>query len=197
MPLITIKRKLISLFAKAFKRYCYPYYILKSKILSLFVGQESLAYVLYSCLYPEMVLKIGGAKIGKNVRIHRWLILHESKGTFENLEICDDVFIGKSCIIDLSDKVKIGNRCSIGMAVKIITHNNAGDSCLSAKIPNETSPVEIMDDSIINWGAIIIKGTLVKPRTVVFPGSVVSGVLKEDSIYCGNPARVIPQKQLE
>lgn len=174
--------------------YFYLYYRLKVKFLKVLVGHEAVAYVLYNSLFPSIVLKIGGATVGKNVRVNRWLILHESRGTCKNLEIGDDVFLGKSVMIDLSEKVQIGNRCAIGMGVKIITHANFGDSTLSENYPPDKAGVEIRDDSVINWGCIINKGTRIMEKVIVLPGSVVNGTLKECSIYCGNPARIIPQK---
>jgi acetyltransferase-like isoleucine patch superfamily enzyme len=178
---------------RALWAYLYLYYRIKNALLTLVVGEEALAYVLHDSLLPLIVLKIGKAKIGKNVRLGRWLTLHESKGSFQNLEIGDDVFIGKNVLIDLSDKVNVGNRCGIGMNVTIITHLNFGDSKLSAEFPICKAPVEIFEDSVINWGCIVLKGTSIMREVIILPGSVVSGVLKEASTYGGNPARLIPR----
>ena len=52
-----------------------------------------------------------------------------------------------------------------------------------------------MDDAVINWGCIIVKGTKVRNKVIVLPGSVVQGDLKEGAIYSGQPALVIPQVQ--
>lgn len=170
------------------------YYKVKAMLLSILVREDALSYVLQSALFPEIVLKIGGAQVGKNVRVLRNLFIHESRGSFHNFTIGDDVFLGARVIIDLSAPVSIGNRCAIGMDVKIITHINLGDSCLAEKYPPESASVVISDDAIINWGVIVNKGTSVGNRVVVLPGSVVSGILKEDQMYAGNPARPIPQK---
>ena len=178
---------------RALRAYLHLYYRMKCALLTFVVGEEALAYVLHASLLPLIVLRIGKAKIGKNVRVGRWLTLHESKGTFKNLEIGDDVFIGKSVLIDLSDNVKVGNRCGIGMNVTIITHLNFGPSKLSAEFPTSKAPVEILEDSVINWGCIVLKGTRIRREVIILPGSVVSGALKEASTYGGNPARLIPR----
>ncbi len=170
------------------------YYYAKAKVLGFVLGSDALAYVLHDSLFPDIVLRMGGAKIGKNTRIHRWLVLHETRGTFENLVIGDDVFLGKNVTIDLTAKVEIGNRCAVGMNVKIITHSNFGDSVLSSTYPPEAEAVEIMDDSVINWGCIVLKGSRIMPKTILLPASVVGGVAREGSVYGGNPARLIPQK---
>ena len=175
---------------KSIRLWLYAYYYAKSRVRAFVVGDDGLASVLYDSLVPDIALRIGGAKIGRNVRVHRHLVLHESRGSFRNLEIGDDVFIGRSCTIDLSDRVRIGNRCGIGMGVQVITHINLGDSCLSQRHPPETAPVEIMEDSVVLWGCILNKGTVIERQTLVLPGSVVSGRLAQGSTYCGNPARV-------
>ncbi len=181
---------------KAIALWLHIYYRIRIALLKPIVGQEALAYTLHDSLAPGLVLKIGGAKLGSNVRVGRWLVIHESRGSFKNLEIGSDVFIGKRVIIDLTDKVKIGNRCAIGMDVRIITHSNFGQSVLSGSYPPQAAGVEIMDDAIVNWGCIVLKGTLIRERSITLPGSVVSGTLRSDAVYVGNPARILPQKQI-
>jgi acetyltransferase-like isoleucine patch superfamily enzyme len=170
------------------------YYQIRFWFLRLVVGENAWEYLLHDSLFPILVLKMAGAEVGRNVRIGRWLVLHESQGSFNKLNIGDGVYIGKNVTIDLTDNVNIGNRCAIGMNVQIITHSNFGDSQLKTAYQKETTPVTIGDDCIINWGAIVLKGTLMEDRVIVLPGSVVIGHLKSGCIYVGNPARVIPQK---
>jgi acetyltransferase-like isoleucine patch superfamily enzyme len=182
----TIVKKLI-------KYIFYIYYLIKIKIITLILGNEAISFVLYDSYFPLLVLKIGGAKIGKNVRINRWLTIHESKGNFVNLIIGDDVFVGKHVLIDLSERIVIKDRCAIGMNVCIITHRNFGDSLLKREYPSEVNCVIVNEDTIINWGVIINKGTIIGPKVIVLPGTVVSGRLKEKTTYVGNPMRVLPR----
>ncbi len=188
--------KLVWLFAlkvitNPLRAWLYFYYWVKATILRGIVGPEALAYVLHDSLFPVTVLKLGGAKVGGDVRVHRWLTLHETQGTFHNLEIGDGVFIGKNVLIDLSDHVRIGNRSGLGMNTTIITHSNFGRSILSKVHSPSTAPVEIMDDCGIGWGCIINKGTIMNNRVILLPGTVVAGTLSEDCKYGGNPARRI------
>lgn len=173
--------------------YFYLYYVLKVAVLKLVIGSEAIAYVLHDSFFPDLVLKIGGARIGSGVRVGRWLTIHESRGTFKNLEIGDDVFIGKRVLIDLSANVKIGNRCSVGARTTIITHVNYGSSSLSVMYPRSESDVVMLDDSQIAWGCIIVKGTVIGKQVLVLPGSVAGGTLKDGATYGGNPARQLPR----
>lgn len=182
---------LIKVCKSPLRAYFYFYYWIKIKFLAMIAGEEAIAYVLHDSFFPDIVLRLGGAKIGTDVRVQRWLTLHETRGTFRNLEIGDGVFIGKNVLIDLTNKVKIGSRSGIGMNSIIITHSNFGRSCLSESYPPSSAPVEIMEDCGIGWGCLINKGTQVSPRVILLPGAVVTGMLPEDSTFGGNPARRI------
>lgn len=190
-----MKVLLRNLYWKAISAIVYPYYWIKIQLLKPFVGQEALAYVLYSSVFPIKVLKLGGARIGDGVRIGRWITIHESRGSFRNLQIGDDCFVGKHVLIDLSDKVTIGNRCGLGMYSLVITHENFGRSKLGQNRPPSTASVEIRDDASVSWGCIVNKGTKVLPLAMVLPGAVISGTIGEASECGGNPARVNPLKR--
>lgn len=172
---------------------CLAYYWLRIRILAFIGVEDALSITLERCIFPDLVLGLSGAKLGENVRVHRGLLIHESRGSFEKLSIGDDVFLGSRVIIDLTDEVRIGNRAAIGMDVKIITHSNYGSSSLSEIYPPEQAPVIIEDDAVVNWGSILLKGTVASSRSIVAPGSVAGGVLQPNRVYCGNPARPSPQ----
>lgn len=165
------------------------YYRFKVQLYKIIVGREAAAYVLYDSLKPEMVLKMYGAKIGRNVRINRWLILHETDNDFSNLTIGNDVHIGKNVFIDLSGKVKIGNRVGISMFSKIMTHQNLGDSCLNVKYPKVKGDIEIPEDVVISSSVTILFPTKLAEKTLVSAGSVVRGEYGDSCILMGNPAR--------
>lgn len=165
------------------------YYRFKVQLYKIVVGRESAAYILYESIRPEIVLRMYGAKIGRKVRINRWLILHETNNDFSNLIIGNDVHIGKHVLIDLSGKVKIGNRVGISMFSKILTHQNLGDSYLNKKYPKEKGDIEIPDDVVISAGATILFPTKLAEKTLVSAGSVVRGEYENSCVLIGNPAR--------
>lgn len=51
--------------------------------------------------------------------------------------------------------------------------------------------IDIKDDCYVGWGAIILPGTTIGPRTVIGAGAVVKGVVPPNSVVVGNPARVV------
>jgi len=172
------------------------YYQIRYFLMRIVVGANAWEYLLHDSLFPIIVLKLAHAKLGKNVRVGRWLTLHETRGSFANLEIGSDVFIGKNVTIDLTQKVTIGDRSAIGMNTMIITHSNFGDSVLKTAYQKESMPVSIGNDCVINWGSVILKGTKIDDRVIILPASLVQGHLHSGYTYSGNPARMIPQKDL-
>lgn len=151
------------------------YYRIKIALYKCLVGNEALSYVLYNSLFPVIVLKIGGATIGKGTRVQRWLTIHESSGAFKNLIIGNKVHIGKHVFIDLSEKVTIKDRVAIAMFSKILTHRNFGDSKLSNVHKTICKPVIIGEDTVLNINAIILHGTKLGSNIVILPNSVVRG----------------------
>lgn len=166
------------------------YYRLKIALYGYLVGNEALSHVLYKCLFPEVVLRIGGATIGIGTRINRGLTIHESSGSFKNLFVGDHVHIGKFVFIDLSGRVTIGNRVTIAMFARILTHQNLGDSQLSSQYPPIKGSIEIPDDVVISCASIVLFPTKLAKTTLISAGSVVRGEYREPCILRGNPARV-------
>ncbi len=170
--------------------YLRVFYRAKAALLSLFVGDEALACVLHDSLFPALVLQIGGAKLGRNTRINRWLTIHESRGSFRNLTVGDDVHIGKHVLIDLTGRVTIGNRAGIGMFSRVLTHQNLGGSALSEKYPPEAGDIIIPDDVVLAAGSMMLYPTVLQPGTLVSAGSVTRGTYDRAGVLVGNPARM-------
>jgi carbonic anhydrase/acetyltransferase-like protein (isoleucine patch superfamily) len=56
-------------------------------------------------------------------------------------------------------------------------------------------PVRIGNNVWIGFRCIILPGATIENRVLIGAGSVVSGVLKSDSIYAGDPAKFIRNRQ--
>jgi acetyltransferase-like isoleucine patch superfamily enzyme len=168
------------------------YYRLWCWINHAILGENALSVVVERALFPGTALKALGGQIGKNVRVHRGLYLHEARNSLKNLQIGDNVFLGARLMFDLTDQVVIESNTAVGMNVTIITHANFGDSARAADHPPESAPVKICRDAVVNWGATLNKGTVVSPGCIILPGSVVAGTLLPGATYAGNPARPLP-----
>jgi acetyltransferase-like isoleucine patch superfamily enzyme len=164
-------------------------YRLKILLYRCLIGKEALSHVLYYSLFPEVVLKIGGATIGNGTRVSRWLTIHESRGSFGGLSIGDNVHIGKHVFIDLADRVTIKDRAGIGMFSKIITHRHYGDSQLKRRLSTIRKAVVIGQDTVLCANAILLAGTELGSMCHVLPNSVVQGSYSDGVTLVGNPAR--------
>lgn len=167
------------------------YYKLKFFTYRLLVKEEAASYVLYESLFPLVVLEMFGAKIGENVRVNRWLILHETKNSFKNLIVGNDVHIGKNVFIDLSEPVIIGNRVTISMFSKILTHQTLGDTVLSEIYPSQKRQVFLPDDVFIGINSTLLCTAQIKEKTLVGANTLVKEQYDSSYILAGNPAKII------
>ena len=167
------------------------YYRAKIALFARFLGPEAIAVVLYHSLFPWYVLELGGAKLGRHVRVQGSLLLHECGGSFATLTVGDRVHIGKGVLIDLSSPVTIGNRVTIAMYSRILTHQNVGDSALAKAYPPITGPLCIPDDVVLGVGCTLLFPTKLTAGTFVAAGAVVRGHHPESVLLAGVPARCV------
>lgn len=105
------------------------------------------------------------------------------------------IFNPKNINIDLQNPklIKIGNNVKITSGVIILTHDYSW-SVLAVKydeIFGNVSPVKIGNNVFIGMNAIILKNTNIGDNVIIGAGSVVSGNIESNSVYCGNPAKKI------
>jgi acetyltransferase-like isoleucine patch superfamily enzyme len=157
-----------------------------------FVGGHAAEHVLQDAIRPDIVLAMFGARLGRNVRVYRGLMLHETNNDFSNLVVGNDVHIGKGVVLDLSGRLEIGDRVGIGMGARIFTHQNLGDSSLRHLHPPVKGDVRIADDVVLSANCLVLYPTRLAAGTLVSAGSVVRGVYTEPCVLIGNPARALP-----
>ena len=133
-----------------------------------------------------LILKIAGVKINNlsGLVVRKNIFIEYPK----NLILEEGVQINVNCYIGNNENVRIGKNSRLAAGVMILTVRHKG---LNFKGPDIWSPVIIGDGVHIGAAAILMPGTIIGKNTIVGPGSVVSGTLKDDAIYMGNPARYI------
>lgn len=89
--------------------------------------------------------------------------------------------------------LKIGKKVLVTSGVKILTHDYswAVITELYGDCVGGVSPVFIGDNVFIGVNTVILKGTYIGNNIIIGASSVVSGKLKGNSVYAGNPARRI------
>lgn len=103
------------------------------------------------------------------------------------------VKIGKGCRIwgkidTKYPKVSIGNNVILGDESRILTH------CPIRGVNTKKMPIKIGNNVWIGFRCIILPGTIIEDRVLIGAGSIVSDIVKSDSIYAGNPAKFIRKR---
>jgi acetyltransferase-like isoleucine patch superfamily enzyme/acyl carrier protein len=91
------------------------------------------------------------------------------------------------------DMVTIGNNVSIAPNVHLVTHDATGWHLARIGVTDAASrlgSIVVHDDCGIGYGAMILPGVSIGPRSVVGAGSVVRTDVPPETVVLGNPARV-------
>jgi len=122
---------------------------------------------IYFKLFPYERLKKSGANLGKNI------------------------FFGEGVYIELENAklLQIAEGVTLSAFCKIILHDSSLNNVKGFDVLY--GKVIIGKNAYIGAGSIILPGSVIGENTIVGAGSVVKGVLKENSIYAGNPVRYL------
>jgi len=151
--------------------------------------------LLHFCIVPQLrarLLKLFGARVGKNVRIYEITLINLNSG-FKNLIIEDDVHIGTGCMLDLAGKIILRRGATLSPRVTIITHVNPGikhNSPLASLYPSSVGNVEIGEYAWIGASSTVLKGAKVGNCAVIGACSLVNENIPEKTVAFGLPAKV-------
>lgn len=134
------------------------------------------------------LLRLSGAKIGKNVRVCSSVtIIGDSR-----LSIGDNTWVGHDCMIVCSAPIQIGNnvniapRCYIGTGtheIDIVGNSVAGKG--------KSLPVTIADGCWICAGCIVLPGVSVGEKSICASGAVVNRDVENNELVGGVPIQHI------
>ena len=127
-----------------------------------------------------LILKMFGAKIGKDVRIKPGLYIHYPW----KLSIGDHSWIAE-CRIENLAQVTIGANVCVSQQAMLLTGNH---NYKTVGFDLITQPIVLENGSWIGARAIVCPGIIVKSHAVLTVGSVATKDLEPYSIYQGNPA---------
>ena len=169
---------------------------LASLILFKFYGYEALNVFLRNLPSRKinLILRQFGAKIGKNVRIKSPLIIHnadKNKIIYSNLQIGDEVYIGRDCIIDLMGKLKIKNNVTISHRVILNTHIDLRESHILKKkhYPSTVGQITIKKGTYIGSNVTVLQNVIIGSNSVIGAFSLVNGNIKSGFRAFGVPCR--------
>ena len=127
------------------------------------------------------LLRILGARIGKNVKIRPTVIV---KG-IRNIEIGNNVYIGEgSILVGNGAKITIGDDVMIAENVYISTQNHRfRDSSVAMKEQGfKNSPVLIEDNVWLAHSSIVLAGTTIRSGSVIAANVVSPKNVERDSL---------------
>ena len=135
------------------------------------------------------ILRRFGAKIGKSVLIkphvnikHPWL-----------LEIGDHCWIGENVWIDNLAKVHLANHVCISQGAMLLTGNHNYKKTTFDLMIGE---IRLNDGVWIGAQATVCPGVTCESHAILSVGSVANKDLKAFTIYQGNPAKAIRQREI-
>jgi putative colanic acid biosynthesis acetyltransferase WcaF len=136
------------------------------------------------------VLKLFGAKIGKNVNIKPKVnIKYPWK-----LTIGDYTWIGEHVWIDNLDDVRIGKNCCLSQGAMLLCGNHNHTKPTFDLI---TKPIILKDGAWVGAQAVVCPGVTMENNAILTVSSVATKNLEANSIYQGNPAVKIKDRKIE
>lgn len=121
-------------------------------------------------------------------------VFSRERGTEGEFFVGQGSHIANGCVIDISGNLSIGNNVALGSNCTIYTHNHKYDdnSAVAAwKAGIIIKDVVIDDGAWIGSNVTILPGVRIGRRSVIAAGSVVTKDVEPESLYGGNPARLI------
>ena len=124
-------------------------------------------------------------KIGRNVKIS----YDATFTSFSNIEIRDDVFLGKNFYCSVSKTITIKSRVMFGANCSIIggdhKFNDPTDNMRYTSKFGDNRDIIIEEDCWIGHGTIILKKAFLAEGCIVGANSLINAPLKPYSIYVG------------
>ncbi len=156
-----------------------------------------LVYGLFRLIpYPQIrtvYLRLWGAHIGSNCIIHDVKFFNFYRGTFRNLTLGNECFIGNDVLLDLAAPITLGNQVTIAERSVVLTHSNVGygDHPLQKYLPAKTAAVTIESGSFIGANTVVLCGVNIGAQVAIGSASLVDSHIPAKSLFGGVPARLI------
>ena len=140
-----------------------------------------------------LVLRLGGARIGRNVVIDRIRLFNLYRMGLPAIRIGDCCYLGDDTLLDLAERITLGDHVTIAERVIILTHLNVGykDHPLQPCFPARAAAVTIERGAFVGANATILCGVTIGECAFVAAGAVVTKDVPSWTLVGGVPARVI------
>src|SRR5690348_5760333 len=129
----------------------------------------------------------------------RYLLINFSSGDLKiRLLRSTGMKIGENCSINTNNfstepfLIEIGNHVAIANGTRFVTHDGAA-WVIRQEIPelDVFGEIKVGDNTFIGSNSLILPGTRIGCNCVIGAGSVVRGIIPDNSVAIGNPAKII------
>jgi len=185
----------------------YPLFDVARKIMQKALYIFMFSFAPFYSLRKYYYFKTTKIKIGRNITVigQAYDILIGNETEIYNNVVFEfnrnsKIRIGMKCIISYGvviscqKELQIGNLCMIGeySSIRDTTHDYCSSIIRNGK--DYSSSIIIGDNVWIGRGCIILPGTVIGNGVVVGANSTIKGILNENTIYAGNPAKEIKKR---
>ncbi|MEP7168039.1 MAG: WcaF family extracellular polysaccharide biosynthesis acetyltransferase [Bacteroidota bacterium] len=145
---------------------------------------------LFAFMAPKIfLLRLFGAKIGKGAVIKTRVVIKFPWF----LEIGDNVWLGEAAWIENQGKIKIGNNCCLSQGAMLLTGNH---NFKKTTFDLMVGDITLEEGVWIGAHAIVCPGVTCKSHSVLSVKSVATETLEPYSVYKGNPAVKIRDREI-
>lgn len=140
-----------------------------------------------------LVLKLLGASIGDNTIILNVSFMNLYRGSFANLIVGNNCYLGKGVLLDLAGKIRLADEVTVAERSILITHMNVGykDHPLQKIYPSKVDKISIGRGTFIGVGSIILPGVSIGEKCLIAAGSVVTKDIESNKFAAGVPAKYL------
>ena len=137
-----------------------------------------------------LALRLFGAKIGSGVVIKPAVNVKYPW----RLKIGDRVWIGERVWLDNLDTIEVGSDCCISQGAYLCTGNHDWSDAAFGLI---VKPIVVEDGAWIGARATVLPGVTIRTHSVAGAGAVISHDTEPYTIWQGNPAIMVKQRQIK
>lgn len=141
----------------------------------------------------SVLLRILGARVGRDTVLHAFTLINVDRGGFRNLRIGPRCFVGENCTIDLAAPVVLEADVTLAPEAMVLTHMNVGfrDHPLQQSFPSVTRGVTIHTGCFVGARATILPGVEVGRMSCIGAASLVNTDVAALTLVAGVPARKV------
>jgi acetyltransferase-like isoleucine patch superfamily enzyme len=161
-----------------------------------FVWTSALLVLLRLSFLPPLrsaLLRLCGAKVGRDTIIHGLRLINVDRGGFRALQIGANCFVGDEVLLDLAAPVILEDHVTLAVRTAVLTHLNVGyrDHPLQPRFPSQTAGVTIRRGSFLGAGATVLAGCSIGPEAFVAAASLVNRPVAPGEVVGGVPIKTI------